>query len=450
MRRVLRIFLLFIGLLVAFLLSIITIVDYTPYQEMAYYKEMMARLDSVEIIKNDRADTIKAGWSKVSITPENKVPLAGYGARDPMIFKSVHDSVWVRAVVFQSGHKKKALVSADLLVIPPNISRKVYRELEPLGYTKDDVFFSATHSHSSIGAWNDSFIGSLFAGGFDPNVELFIIKAIVQSINKAERKIVYSKQAFAAIDLNNYVLNRLVNEKGTVDPWLRLLKLENAHGETAVLSSFSAHATCLYKDFIQLSGDYPGELNRMLEQDSSIDFSMFTAGAMASMAPEAGKLRRWDKVLHVSTGLYEQIMLINNFLTPGYQFGLGGETIPLELRAPHFKINNRFRIRPWLFNLIFGESSPHISTLKVGKTLFIGMPGDFSGELVGPLEEYGRAKDLNLIITGFNGSYAGYFTKDEWYKLNKYETTTMNWYGPYNGAYLSEITKKLIDIHAEY
>ena len=50
------------------------------------------------------------------------------------------------------------------------------------------------------------------------------------------------------------------------------------------------------------------------------------------------------------------------------------------------------------------------------------------------------------MITSFNGGYMGYVTKDEWYDEDLYETRTMNWYGPYNGAYFEELIEGIIEI----
>ena len=55
---------------------------------------------------------------------------------------------------------------------------------------------------------------------------------------------------------------------------------------------------------------------------------------------------------------------------------------------------------------------------------------------------------MDLVITSFNGGYAGYVTKDEWYDLNKYETRTMNWYGHEIGKYMSESITKIINGYA--
>lgn len=81
----------------------------------------------------------------------------------------------------------------------------------------------------------------------------------------------------------------------------------------------------------------------------------------------------------------------------------------------------------------------------LGNTLIIGLPCDFSGEIMAELDKYATQKGINLMITSFNGSYTGYITHDMLYDLDLYETTTMSWYGFQNGKYFKEIVKDIVD-----
>ena len=49
-----------------------------------------------------------------------------------------------------------------------------------------------------------------------------------------------------------------------------------------------------------------------------------------------------------------------------------------------------------------------------------------------------------IVLTSFNGGYIGYITPDAYYDLKKYETRDMNFFGPYNGAYISEMLRLLL------
>jgi hypothetical protein len=82
--------------------------------------------------------------------------------------------------------------------------------------------------------------------------------------------------------------------------------------------------------------------------------------------------------------------------------------------------------------------------LRIGKLIMVGMPCDYSGELVKPLADFAASKGKELRITIFNGGYAGYITKDAYYDIPGYETRVMNWFGPGNAAYFSEIIHRII------
>src|SRR5690606_31150123 len=115
------------------------------------------------------------------------------------------------------------------------------------------------------------------------------------------------------------------------------------------------------------------------------------------------------------------------------------ETLKFPLREPTPRISMDLGLRSWVFRGMFGDYEPNIKVLRIGNILMIGMPADFSGELIPELDAYAKNKGFDLIVTSFNGGYIGYVTHDKYYNRDLYETVIMNWYGPYNGAYTQEI-----------
>jgi hypothetical protein len=70
-----RIFLL---LLVIAIATMITTMDNTPYQEMAYYKEWKTLIGDAKTVpgRTDTSGALQAGWAKVNITPASPTPTA--------------------------------------------------------------------------------------------------------------------------------------------------------------------------------------------------------------------------------------------------------------------------------------------------------------------------------------------------------------------------------------
>ena len=125
-RKTVRFVLIFItalvGAILLFLLISIVPLDRTPYKEKSFYGEMMSRLDS--LLQKPPAlpkASFNIGYAKESITPSQRVATAGYGNRRGKLIEGIHDSIFVRAMVIQTTKSKVAIVSADLLIMPPTV-----------------------------------------------------------------------------------------------------------------------------------------------------------------------------------------------------------------------------------------------------------------------------------------------------------------------------------------
>ncbi len=412
------------------------------------YQEIDQRLDSLKNnYEKPAADSLMVGFSRVSITPAEVTPLAGYSGRDPMEYTEILDSVFVRTVVLKSGESQVAMISAELLIIHPLIVKAVEEKAAELGWKKSELFFNATHSHSSLGGWSPGFAGEWVAGDYNPNTAEKIIDAMFASLEMASQKPEAAAFSYANSELGVHVKNRLVKDEGE-DSWVRNMFFRTGPAQV-VLSAFSAHATCFDAHSNLLTGDYPSYFHNELKWDSSGYFPMYLAGAVGSMGPD-GPGNGNDRAIAIGEGLANQVRDLNLLGLPfESEVELQSFNIRVPLRAPQLKISRNLKLRPWVFKQLVGEYPIEFSVVRIGNVLLVGTPCDFSGEVALPLYEYAREKGLNLIITSFNGGYIGYVTRDDRYDLEKYETRSMNWYGPDIGAYFSEIIRRIIDTVAE-
>ena len=441
MRRLPKLFLYFLAFLLILSVATLTLVDNKPVNEKDYYHVMMNRLDSLnESLKVSLPESIEVGSAIISITPDSTMALAGYGARKPKEYDAIMDSVFIRTLVIKSTSEKVAILCADLLIIHPEIVEFFNQELKKTRWIPSDIFLSATHSHSSIGQWAPGVVGGLFAGKYHKKVAKIIARRMIQSLLKAEKSVHPASLGFSSMQNPDLVLNRLVGDKGEEDAFQKNLIFATEKGDI-VFSTFSAHATCLTSQSRKLSGDFPSYFHQHLKKDTGAIFSLYSAGAVASMGPETPEMNQFERVHYLGEELARRIIKPE---THSDSIQIVAFRIPIPLGSPQFKVSRNLALRPYLFNYAFGNPQPYISVLLLGKNLLIGTPCDFSGELALPLYEFARQRRLNLTITSFNGDYIGYITKDDWYDLEKYETRTMNWYGPGNGRYFSEIIQKII------
>ena len=310
-----------------------------------------------------------------------------------------------------------------------------------LTWKRENIFLSATHTHSSIGQWAPGFVGGLFAGDYNPRVAGIIADRMIESLEEGTKELQSGSMGFSSSKNPDLVFNRLVREEGVEDDLQKNLTFRTPKGDV-LFSTFSAHATCLTSKSRKLSGDYPAYFHKYLESDSSLAFTMYAAGAVGSMGPQTPDINQFDRTKYIGVEVAKRVNRPSLFAD---SLPVASFRIPLSLGKPQFKITKNLTLKPYLFSYAFGDEQVEVSGLLLGNVLLIGTPCDFSGELALPLYEYANERDLELIITSFNGGYVGYITKDKWFDLEKYETRTMNWYGPGNGKYFSDVIKKIID-----
>lgn len=444
LRIVLKVIGIFLLLLVLAIATMITTMDDTPYREMTYYKEWKTLIGGVRPDTAGASGALQAGWAKVNITPASPTPTAGYGNRRGKLYTAVHDSVYVRAMVIGNGETRAAIIAADLLIIPPTVIKSLKEKLKPGDIPFEQIYFGATHSHNSVGGWGTGVSSLFFSGKYDPAIVENLANAIHRAISEAQQKVEPVQLTYLESLDPLDIRNRLVGEEGSVDPEIRSAAFVTKSGQKAILSSFAAHSTVLNSKNIVLSRDYPGALVDSLEH-GRYDFAMYMAGAVGSMGPIEQGTDDFDEVKNQAFGVQKALLAPDAKREDAKSAVVQSITLPLPLREPTPRLTMNIVLRPWAFKKAFGEYPVFVKALRIGNILMVGMPCDFSGELTGSLDAYARTKGLNLMVTSFNGGYIGYITHDKHFNRDLYETKTMSWYGPYNGAYLQEVIKDIID-----
>jgi hypothetical protein len=432
--------------LILFFFVCFKLYDTTPYPKTEAWKKQQEALRAIHSIKetSSACDTLQIGWAKVNLLPFFTTPIAIDAHRHGKHFEGVHDSIYVRAFVFKSGNRKVAYIAADLLIIPPNVRNAFDTLMKKEGFDNDNIFFTATHTHSSIGSWYNSLVGEIFAGKYDERVPAHIAACIREAIRLAEQNTEPAEVGYGVFPTTKLVFNRLIGQEGRVDSLLRIVKFRKLRtGKTAALLTFSAHATVYHESMMQICGDWPNQLKQQLEEFGMVDFACFSAGAVGSHGPyEVSKLQEVEAA-YIVNGV--RSVFESNFNNISIKV-LVSDSFPLKmmrmqlfLREPNLRLNSVFSIRSWLFRKLFGNERVYLTQLCVGNIRFLGTPCDFSGELTAEIDLEAAKNGLNAVVTSFNGGYIGYVTNDKWNHLNRYETKTMNWFGPQTGSYMQQI-----------
>lgn len=233
---------------------------------------------------------LKAGFSKVDITPTRPTAMAGY--YHERLSTDTHDPLWCRSTVLEANGKRVALVSLDLIRSTDWITEETRRlvaekastELE--GKKFDGIMIAASHSHTGPVIFNLDSTVSFSSGSTNNNVERYtaelpalIARSIVEAtknteqvtvhvINAEEKQLAFNRRFFmkdGSVGWNPGKMNpRIVREAGPVDESLPIVLFrDKAHTIKGLLCNFSIHLDTV--GGTQWSADMPYRLIQSLE-----------------------------------------------------------------------------------------------------------------------------------------------------------------------------------------
>ena len=430
----------------------------TSFYDEDYFKNTERRIDSIKAVTFSEHDSIMAGFSKVSITPtlQNsaddysggkfiQVPLAGFGDRKGKYATAIHDSIFVKAVALKVKSQLVVLISSDLLIIPPNITDSAMVLLSKDGFYRNQLFFSATHSHSSFGGWGPGYFGQEFAGKENRNIQKWIVQQIRKAVNEAVADLSAASIGYGSFDAGDYTRNRVIGEAGTKNNEFSYIVLEKGNGKKAVIGSFSGHATTLGGDNLEVSADYPGYWERKIEEKYA-DYAMFSAGSVGSQSV-SGKGDGFEKSGYIGESLADSLLnrlpktKLSNTTT------LSSVSLKVQLPEYHVRITTKLNLSTYLSTKLMPlPVNVYFQALRIGDLIWITTPCDFSGEYALQIKNSLAAEGYGSIVTSFNGSYIGYVVPGKYFYQDEYESKLMGWFGPNMGDYAMDLIARITKI----
>lgn len=432
-------------------------VEKMPYFKSNYYQSTVARLDSLKPKIDHSTDSVFAGFSRISITPFlsdiidnpfegqlNKVPIAGFGQRKTKYATGIHDSVFVKSVALRVGQQTLVIVGADLLIMPTNIIDSVTAILSKAGIQRNQLFFTATHTHSSVGGWGSGLLAKLIAGKKNVGIEMWLTKQITKSILNAIADLHQATLGVGSFNGAPYIHNRLTGDPLHNFNDFSFLMVEQIGRKKAIIGSFSAHATTVRSRNTLISGDYPGYWQRKMES-SGFEMAMFCGGSMGGQSP-VGRGSEYDNAKFIGESLADSASLnIKNTTTSG-KLSLSALTLKISLPKYHMRLskNRNFTsgLSQWLMPL---PENVYLQAMKINNSIWIFTPGDFSGELALTLKKLYSGRVNQVIVSGYNGSYVGYIIPSKYFYLDYSESKSMGWFGPNMGDYTMDIIERMSD-----
>jgi neutral ceramidase len=169
-----------------------------------------------------------------------------------------------RAVVLQVGQAKVGWVSLELMLVSHLLSDRIRAEAQALGLS--EIVVSATHVHTSVGAYEPSpLFQAAGTGSFRPEVQRAVVDAAVGALADASRRLQGATVSEGTLAVPDAVISR---SGGRADDRLTRLELRTRAGGQPIAEwlLFSAHPTLAHHPDTVLDPDYPGRLSAARER----------------------------------------------------------------------------------------------------------------------------------------------------------------------------------------
>jgi hypothetical protein len=434
----------FIVLIFALFSSGCLSIDTTPLRDQDFYLKTRESLEGVQahVGPDPPSHPLMIGTARVDITPPVGTPLAGYGSRKGRGSTGIHDRLFTRAMALGDGNHTVILLANDLLAITDDMRTAVYQKISrEIALNPDSLMISASHTHSGPGALAKRFWESFATGPFEPAVFEEVTRKMARAAVEAYQEMKPARLGGGNIPVPDLISNRMM-VGGPKDPALSFLVFKTLdQAVTAYLVNYSAHPTVLKDNNDFVSGDFPGALERRLEETPGV-IALYTAGAVADMtaSPPEGRddFEKADKMGRI---LANKILEALPSVVLRDHARIGSVLATVQLPSTQVKLGMH-RLASPLGNLFFDRQTV-IQAIRVGDSLLLGVPCDLSSEIGLEIKQQARSHELNAIIVGFANDYMGYVIPEKYYYTDTYEAR-MSFNGPYMDRYLKEVSFELM------
>ena len=236
-----------------------------------------------------------AGFGRRDITPENSVPLAGYGNTEMRMSAHILDPLYCSCVALKDAEGAMLLLfNMDLINMKKDLADMLRRmAARSTGVPEEQMLFNCTHTHSGpdtyksdtnadIGHWLPKLCTAVREAAEEAVKDLDASSILTGAIDTDRLNFVrrYYKENGFVCDNADYGTGEIIGHESEIDPEMRLIRLVRENQKDIVLANYQAHPTKTggYAK-TDISADVIGAWRRRAEKDLDVHFAFFQGGA---------------------------------------------------------------------------------------------------------------------------------------------------------------------------
>ncbi|MCL4858178.1 MAG: neutral/alkaline non-lysosomal ceramidase N-terminal domain-containing protein [Caldilineaceae bacterium] len=224
--------------------------------------------------------TLKAGFGRADITPKLGCAMVGYGNR-PSGATGVHDPLQARALVLESDAGCWGIVVNDLCYTSSDTVAAIRAAVERrTGIPAAHLLVANTHTH---------------AGPHDGHVDNWprpLAELVADAVEMAYNARQPARMGSGTGVLYGYSINRRWLDR-PIDPGIAILRVDDLDGNLlGLFTNFACHSVVMGYDNTLISGDWPGDAMRRLEERFPGATCLFTQGGSGNINPLVAGVRK--------------------------------------------------------------------------------------------------------------------------------------------------------------
>ena len=415
---------------------------------------------------------VNVGSARVDITPPLTIPHLGYVPRQGK-FKGVHDALYARALVFDNGESKIALVSADSIgfnneLLGPGrnfIAEVRHRIQQQTGIAGGNVMLASTHAHSAPETTGITRLLDI------PDAEAWLEVLMAQlssAVEMAEANMTHKNLKIGIGEARGIAKNRRKRDlsideqrtRGYLDESVGVLLCENPDdGTSDILINFACHPVTVQVQPL-VSADYPGVATFLVEDVvDGCKSCLFLQGAAGDINPVRGDTRDFRDVelygMILGGEVIKMVATLRSLDIPVMEAKLGAISKTLKLPSRHLpepapfreayqaalkdaenteneeKRNRALRVagsnREILNRIERGTDAieGEVQVLRIGNLAIVGVPGEMFMELGLQIKRDSPAP--HTFIAETTNDWLGYIVSEGSYQKGGYEVQPGPW-----------------------
>lgn len=413
--------------------------------------------------------SVLAGFAIEDITPEMGVPLGGYGGGGRRIIPfdlfnryphcrylkpstGILDPVRIKVMVLRNGDQKLAFVSADTVGIITHFLDDLLAELGE-EWNRNEIFVSATHTHSGPGGLSKKLIWQLIAmDKFLPEVYGDTVHSVAEGIRKAYLDAEPVDLLATQFKVEGLQANRREDHAPAhFDPDSHLL-IARTQGENprylGAMVGLAIHGTSLSSRNYEFSADVPGSIEhsfgRTLAKMNGSSGSedevpvLFVNGAEGDVKPVEEGIEHMYWIGQEYARQAEVAMGSLRVIDPTWKVrttpvNIGSAKLALRGCMPTGFIQKliwkKLRLNvSWML-----PKQTQIWMIDLGNIRMLTWPGEPTTHLGLELRSMAKSEEFpQTWVLGLTNDYTSYYTTQEEYDFGGYETCS-SLFGPLGG-----------------